>query len=108
MAQVSLNINNKTYLVACDDGQESHLATLGAMIDGHVRSLGVGDASIGETRLMLMAALMLADELTEARGKLAANVNAERDQAGALERAESRAVAALEAAAKKVESLLNR
>jgi cell division protein ZapA len=108
MAQVSLSINNKTYLVACDDGQESHLATLGAMIDAHVRNLGGVDSSIGETRIMLMAALMLADELTEARGKAAESANAERVQAEAVERADSRAVAALEAAARKIESLLAR
>ncbi|HEY5411866.1 MAG TPA: cell division protein ZapA [Caulobacteraceae bacterium] len=105
MAEVSVRVNGRVYPVGCEDGQERHVATLAEMFDRNVAQVAHDVGQLGETRLFLMGALLMADELAEARGRLAA-ASAELAQAEADKaRAESRAVAALEQAARKIESL---
>lgn len=105
MAQVSLEVNGRPYAVGCEDGQEQHLMELARLFDRHVRQVGQQLGQLGEARLFLMGALLLADELAETRSRLAA---AQADL-GRLQsdhaRLEARAVAALENAAKRVEKL---
>jgi cell division protein ZapA len=105
MAQVTLNVNGRPYVVGCEDGQEAHLAALARMFDRQVRQVGQDMGQLGETRLFLMGALLLADELAETKARMAA-IQADlgrlqSDQA----RIEARAVAALEGAAKRIEKL---
>jgi len=56
--------------MACEDGQESHLQELAADFDQRVERMRRNFGEIGDTRLTMMAALMVADELAEARAKL--------------------------------------
>lgn len=70
MAQVKVRINGRTYEVACDDGQEDHVARLGRYVDGKVAELASQIGQVGDTRLLVMAALLLTDELSEAYGAL--------------------------------------
>lgn len=70
MAQVKVKINGRTYEVACDDGQEDHVARLGNYVDTKVVELAAQIGQVGDTRLLVMAALMIADELSEAYGEL--------------------------------------
>ena len=108
MAQLTLQINGKPYVVGCEDGQERHLQALGALVDAKVSEGGAGGAGLGDTRLMLMGALILADELTSAETRLAvAEAEVERLK-NELGRADNRAVAALEAAALKIEAMASR
>jgi cell division protein ZapA len=65
MAQVSVNINGRQYRMACDDGQENHLARLAHELDRRITRLRTDFGEIGDMRLTVMAALILADELTE-------------------------------------------
>ncbi len=58
--------------MACAEGEEEHLLGLGAGLDARVSQLRGSFGEIGDLRLMVMAALMVADELDEAKGKLAA------------------------------------
>ena len=107
MGQLTIHINGKTYLVGCEDGEERRLAALAEGFDAKVRGLEAG-SSLGETRLMLMGALVLADEAVVMAERLAA---AEAEAAGLraqLQVADSRAVTALEAAAKRIEALAAR
>jgi len=101
MAQVTVEVNGRPYAVGCEDGQESHLAQLARMFDQQVRHVCADMGQLGDTRLFLMGALLLADELTDARGRLAAL----QTEVGRLEAVEGRAVQALEAAASKIEKL---
>ena len=73
MPNVDLCINGRFYAVACDEGQEAHARDLAAMVDMRVRQLvGEGPAiAIGETHLLVLASLTLADELAEAKAALA-------------------------------------
>jgi cell division protein ZapA len=67
MAQVSVTINGRVYRMACDDGQEDHLTRLARELDARIARLRDSFGEIGDTRLTVMAALMVADELAEAK-----------------------------------------
>ena len=105
MAQVTLDVNGRPYVVGCEDGQEQHLTELARLFDRHVRQVGADLGQLGETRLFLMGALLLADELVETKARLSA-VQAD---LGRLQsdhaRVETRAVAALDSAARRLEKL---
>ena len=98
MAQISLEVNGRPYTVGCEDGQEAHLKELARLFDQQVRQVGKDMGQLGDTRLFLMGALLLADELSETKGRLA-RLQADRS------RVETRAVLALEGAAKRIEKL---
>ena len=70
MSNVSLQIGGRSYTVACAAGEEDHVTGLGRLIDEKVQSMGGGH---NEVRQLLFAALLLADELHEARGRPAAS-----------------------------------
>jgi cell division protein ZapA len=120
MADVTVTINGHQYVVACKDGEEKHLRFLADYVAKKVSSLVVSFGQIGESRLMLMAALFIADELSEAfsqLGDLKADVadlkiklqRAER-ASGAVGTAESEAAVAavLADAARRIEELAAR
>jgi cell division protein ZapA len=67
MATVTVEINGRPYAVGCADGQEERVRALAAEFDGHVRQVSGEVGHVGDLRLFLMAGLLLADELTEAR-----------------------------------------
>jgi cell division protein ZapA len=67
MATVSVDINGRPYAVGCADGQEERVRILARQFDNHVRSVAGDVGHVGDLRLFLMAALLLADELHEAR-----------------------------------------
>jgi cell division protein ZapA len=70
MAEVHVKISGRHYRLACDDGQEEHLAALGRDLDQRIATLRTSFGEIGDMRLAVMAALILADELSEARQKV--------------------------------------
>ena len=65
MGQVGVAINGRTYQIACDDGQEEHLKQLGIVVDKRVSELIAAVGQVGDMRLLVMTALILADELSE-------------------------------------------
>ena len=67
MAQVSVRVNGYSYMLSCSDGQEDHLRALAADIDRRIDGIKVAAGPSGESRLLLMAALVLSDELYELR-----------------------------------------
>jgi cell division protein ZapA len=69
MSNVTLQIGGRSYLVACAEGEESHVNALGRLIEEKVQTIGTGH---NEVRQLLFAALILADELQESRGGKAA------------------------------------
>lgn len=105
MAQLNVEVNGRPYAVGCEDGQEGHLMELARLFDHQVRQVSQDMGQLGDTRLFLMGALLLADELYDARNRLA-SLQAEvgRLQADRA-RVETKAVTALESAAAKIERL---
>jgi cell division protein ZapA len=67
MAQVSAHIAGRNYPLACRDGDEPHLLALAAGLDAKAQALTSQLGTMAEQRLLLMVALMIADELHEAR-----------------------------------------
>jgi len=105
MAQVSIGINGRDYVVGCEDGQERRLAELAASVDAQVRQVARDVGSLGETRLMLMGALVMADDIAELRGEIETLKSQLAEQKAERGRAELAAVAALDAAAARIERL---
>ncbi len=67
MPKVSLTINGRAYDVSCDPGQEEHVKSLGREIDRRVGQLADNVGQVGDNRLLLMAALLISDELESSR-----------------------------------------
>lgn len=112
MAQVSVTINGRVYRMACDDGQEDHLARLARELDGRIGRLRESFGEIGDTRLTVMAALMVADELSEARRTIKSceqeieSLKESRATIGERIEANERAIAeTIETAAERIEQL---
>ena len=70
MATVTVEGNGRPYAVGCADGQEERVRILARQFDSHVRQIAGDVGHVGDLRLFLMASLMLADELHEARQRL--------------------------------------
>ena len=67
MAQVAVSIGGRVYRVACNEGEEPHLEALARQVDGKIDEIRGAFGEIGDQRLVVMAALTFADELSEAR-----------------------------------------
>jgi len=63
MAQITVTINNKHYPLACADGDEDRLRKLAAYVDSKTIALAKQLGHVNEARLILMAAVLIADEL---------------------------------------------
>ena len=99
MSQVALVINGRSYRVACDDGQEERVRDLGRLVDRTVADLAERVGQVGEMQLLVMAALLLADEAEDA--KVAAGETGD-------DAAEDAAAAVLEACASRLEGIAAR
>jgi len=106
MAQVAVTINSRSYRIACDDGQEEHLQRLAQFVDKKVSELVASVGQIGDTRLLVMASLLVADELSDA---YAENERLRAGGAGGLTPSDEEALAtAIEGYAKKLEDIAER
>ena len=115
MPQVNIVVNGHAYTMACDEGQQDHLRKLGEFVDGKVRALIASVGQAGDARLILMAALVVADELTEALAsletrdsELAALKHASETSREALNVASDRTAETLENAAARLEAIAAR
>ncbi len=70
MASVAVTINGRRYEIACEEGQEAQLSRLGRYVDDRVRQLAAAVGQLGDTRLMVMTSLLLADELSDKNEEL--------------------------------------
>lgn len=63
MAQVTIRINGYAHTVGCEDGQEAHLQAMAQQIESRVESIKRLGSQSGEARMLVLAALLMADEL---------------------------------------------
>lgn len=111
MPLVNIMINGRAYTLGCDEGEEEHLKQLAFHVDAKAReALNMVGLNAGETKLMLMAALLLADEHYDVQARLGAKaeaadgLGAERENLNLrAEQAEGAAADMLENAAKRLE-----
>jgi len=112
MSQVTVIINGRQFRLACEEGQEAHLKRLAGELDRRIGELRAQFGEIGDTRLTVMAALMVADEITESGIRLRkleeelASLNEARVASAEHAKATQAAiVAALNTAAERIEKL---
>jgi len=112
MAQVVVNIAGRTYRMACEDGEEPHLTELARIVEEKILALRQGFGEIGEQRIVVMAAITIADEIAAGRRKIAAleaelaAVQAEADASRRRSEArEAQIAASLDGASERLERL---
>ena len=67
MANIDIDVAGRRYSVACANGEEDHLRSVAALVDRRARDAAEALGSLSESRHLLYAALMLADDVKEAR-----------------------------------------
>jgi len=102
MPQVSIQIANRTYELACGEGEEDRVRELGAYVDSKITDLRPQMQGVPEIKLLVFAALMLADESREARGLAR---QAESARANATDNAETLASALEELITSRVDKI---
>lgn len=113
MAHVVVTIAGRTYRMACEDGEEAHLEELARLVEAKILSLREGFGDIGEQRIVVMAALTMADDASIAARKLhevEAELAALKGREAALQENEAalqeRVATALEGAAERIERVV--
>ncbi len=110
MSQVSVTINGRQFRMACEDGQEAHLMELARDLDIRIEGLRTKFGEIGDTRLTVMAALTIADVMSETAQRIkrledevTALADARATAADQAKTVQTAVAAALNAAAERVE-----
>ncbi|HEY0028201.1 MAG TPA: cell division protein ZapA [Allosphingosinicella sp.] len=103
MASVDLEIAGRRYAIACRDGEEEHLREVGAIIDKKAQDAAGALGKLSESRQLLFASLLLADELKEKR-----EASASSGEAAPAAQVDPAIAEALERLAERMESLAER
>ncbi len=106
MGQVNITIRGRQYQIACDDGQEAHLARLGRYLDQRAEQLHASAGSVSDALLLVMVGLVVADELTDTVAELD-GLKASAENAGRAA-AENAAAAAINKLAERIERIAAR
>jgi len=115
MGQVSVTLNGRTYRLECGEGEETHLIALAEYLGSHVDTMRRKFGQVGDDRLILMASLLVTDELWELRRQMQAMkstlAEARRDRSVAdqsVKNAQADLAARVSAAADRLEMLNER
>jgi cell division protein ZapA len=65
--KVSVSLHGRAYYVTCDPGEEKRLADLVAFVEKRLENVASRNPGVTETRLFMIACLLLADDLMEAK-----------------------------------------
>ena len=114
MIDVKIEINGRSYQIACEDGQEDHLQRLTDFLEKRLQDVVSTVGQVGQDRLLVMAGLLIADELSDAFAEIdSARANPDPDtvkllQDEAEEKAEAKAAHIFELLAERIESIADR
>lgn len=114
MSQVTIRINGRPYEIACEDGQEDHLQRLSEYLDRRVQEVVATVGQVGDSRLLIMASLLISDELSDALSEVeAARANPDSEttkrlQDEAAARSEAKAAQAFELLADRIDAIASR
>jgi len=86
MAQIVITVGGREYAVTCRDGEEAHLRKLGTLLDARAEEARAAVGGVNEARQLLLAGLLLADELHSSSGGVIMPPPAQPDLSPALER----------------------
>jgi cell division protein ZapA len=70
MGQLGVPVNGRTFTITCDEGQEARTRRLAQYVDAKVREFVASVGQVGDAKLLLLAALVIADELADANDAL--------------------------------------
>jgi cell division protein ZapA len=112
MSHVNVTIHGRQYRMACEDGQEDHLLRLAKDLEQRIEQLKASFGAVGDMRLMVMAALTIADELSDTGKRirrleqdLAALQDGRAASADRAQATQAAIIAALDAAAERIEGV---
>ena len=115
MPLVNVLVNGRSYNVTCDDGEEGHLQELADHLDNRVRELAGNVGQVGDARLLVMAGLLISDDLShvltrlEEQDRLIAELrHTNAALAEAVDRAEFEAAEMLDRAAVTIQTIADR
>ena len=72
MSRVTVSLNGRDFTIGCEEGQEAYLRELAASLDKRVTDVSAQVGQIGDLRLLLMASLILVDDLRESDSRIEA------------------------------------
>ena len=104
MAEIDVTVNGHKYRMACEDGEEDHLISIANHLNAHATRLANELGQVGETRMMLMAGLLVGDELSDALDR----VEELEKESTAAQSASGASSAAIGKATKRLESIAAR
>lgn len=109
MAEVNITINGRIYEIGCDNGQEGRVVDMASYVDQKLQQIARAGAAYNDAHLLVLTALVLADELFELRGAVDEPKTTKRTAAAATPAAEAGMSREDEAAlAKVIEGLAKR
>ncbi len=109
MGQVVVKVNGRDFPLSCVDGQEPRIRRLGQYVDAKIGEFTKNLGQVGDARLILLAALVIADELSDANETLAQERSRGRAAGGeAGGAAAPEAAAGIERAASRIEAIAAR
>jgi cell division protein ZapA len=102
MPTIEVLVNGRRHAVQCGAGEEARVRQLASYVDRRIADLARGQTQVGDARLLLMASLVVADELSDAFDEIKRLRASVEEQGGGGER---EAAAALEQAAQRIEAI---
>jgi len=79
MAQVTISLNGRDYIVGCGPGEEARVKELARGVDARLHELVDQLGQVGEARLLVMTLLTMADKLSEGTGAAGNGQDSESD-----------------------------
>ncbi len=107
MAEANLNINGKNYSIHCEDGQEQRVLELGQFVDSRLKDIAQAGAASNENHLLVLTALMLADEIFDLREDSTA-LNSQLQSSQANQNDEASVALAIDELANRIERIAGR
>ena len=108
MGQVDVKVNGRDFALNCADGQEPRLRRLAQYVDAKIGEFAKNLGQIGEARLILLAALVIADELSDANEALQQERNRMRAPGSSEAEASEAAASGIRGIAERIESIAAR
>ena len=107
MAEVTLTINGRNYGISCEDGQEQRVVDLGQYVDRRLKEISKAGAAANESHLLVLTALMLADEIYDLRENIGV-LGDEVEQSTAFKKDETIIIQAIDQLADRIDHIADR
>jgi len=110
MGEIVVTVNGRAFPLNCADGEEPRIRRLAQYVDGKIGDFVKIHGQIGEARLLLLAALVIADELSDTSDLVQQERSraTRRDGGGAVENGSGAAAAGIRSLAQRIESIAAR